>query len=89
MKSPYLEVTFRHGRPIAAYLYLPRTHGDKSHRVEQAGAGLLVDYTADGRPIGIEITAPKGVSVAEINSVLLGLHAPALTDEDIAPLKAA
>ena len=24
MKEPYLEVTFRHGRPIAAYYYLPR-----------------------------------------------------------------
>ncbi len=89
MKSPYLEVTFRHGRPIAAYLYLPRTPGDKSHRIEQAGAGLLVDYTADGRPMGIEITAPKRVSVADLNRVLLGLHAPALTDEDIAPLRAA
>ena len=24
MKEPYLEVTFRHGRPIAAYYYVPR-----------------------------------------------------------------
>jgi hypothetical protein len=23
MKEPYLEVTFRHGRPLAAYYYLP------------------------------------------------------------------
>lgn len=35
-----------------------RTPGDKSDHVEQAGTGLLADYTADGKPIGIEIIAP-------------------------------
>ncbi|NEX16822.1 MAG: hypothetical protein C1943_09385 [Halochromatium sp.] len=89
MRSSYLEVTFRRGRPLAAYLYLPRTPGDKSDHVEQAGAGLLVDYTADGKPIGIEITAPAQVDVAELNQVLVHLHAPAVTNEDIAPLRAA
>jgi uncharacterized protein YuzE len=89
MRSSYLEVTFRRGRPLAAYLYLPRTSGDKSDHVEQAGAGLLVDYTADGKPIGIEITAPAQVDVTELNQVLVHLHAPAVTDEDIAPLRAA
>ena len=29
MKSSYLEVTFRRGRPLAAYLYLPRQPTDK------------------------------------------------------------
>jgi uncharacterized protein YuzE len=89
MKSPYLEVTFRRGRPLAAYLYLPRASGDKSDHVEQAGSGLLVDYTADGKPIGIEITAPALVGIAELNRVLANLHAPAVTNEDIAPLRAA
>lgn len=89
MRSSYLEVTFRRGRPLAAYLYLPRTPGDKSDHVEQAGAGLLVDYTADGKPIGIEITAPSQVDVAESNPVLVQLHAPAGTNEEIAPLRAA
>ena len=89
MRSSYLDVTFRRGRPLAAYLYLPRTPGDKSDHVEQAGAGLLVDYTADGKPIGIEITAPAQVDVAELNQVLVHLHVPAVTNEDIAPLRAA
>lgn len=89
MKSSYLEVTFRCGRPLAAYLYLPRAPGDKSDRVEKAGSGLLVDYTADGKPIGIEITAPAQVGIADLNRVLVRLHAPAVTNEDIAPLRAA
>jgi len=89
MKSSYLEVTFRRGRPMAAYLYLPRNVGDKSDHVEQAGSGLLVDYTADDKPIGIEITAPARVSIADLNRVLANLQVPGLTDQDIAPLCAA
>jgi len=88
MKSSYLEVTFRHGRPLTAYLYLPRAPGDKSDHVEKAGSGLLVDYTAEGKSIGIEITAPAQVGIAELNRVLAALHAPAVTNEDIAPLRA-
>jgi len=89
MKLSYLEVTFRRGRPLAAYLYLPRESGDKSDHVVQAGSGLLVDYTADGKPIGIEITAPTQVGIMALNRVLAGLNAPALTHDDIAPLRAA
>ncbi|WPL19278.1 hypothetical protein Thiowin_04395 [Thiorhodovibrio winogradskyi] len=89
MKSSYLEVTFRRGRPLAAYLYLPRISGDKSDYVVQMGSGLLVDYTTEGKPIGLEITAPAQVSIAELNNVLAALHVPTLTKEDIAPLLAA
>ena len=89
MKLSYLEVTFRRGRPLAAYLYLQRESGDKSDHVVQAGSGLLVDYTANGKPIGVEITAPTQVGIAELNRVLAALHAPAVTNEDIAPLRAA
>lgn len=89
MKLSYLEVTFRRGRPLAAYLYLPCESGDKSDHVVQAGSGLLVEYTADGKPIGIEITAPTQVGIMALNRVLAGLHAPALTHDDIAPLRAA
>ena len=57
MKTSYLEVTFRHGRPLAAYLYLPRLPTDKSHRTARAEPGLVVDFNRRGKPIGIEITA--------------------------------
>src|SRR5688500_8152473 len=59
----YLEVTFRHGRPLAAYLVLPRRARDRSARTRRAAPGLVIDFTADGRPIGIEITAPSRVTV--------------------------
>ena len=89
MKHRYLEVTFRRGRPLAAYLYLPRAAHVKSARTEDAGSGLRVDYDARGTPIGIEITAPMAVTVAHVNVLLSRLGVSAVEPEDWAPLHAA
>jgi hypothetical protein len=89
MKHTYLEVTFRKGKPLAAYLYLPRQPGDRSARVEPAGPGLNVDYTADGRAIGVEILSPKAASLESLNAVLQKVHAAALDAADLAPLAVA
>jgi uncharacterized protein YuzE len=87
MKEPYLEVTYRRGRAMAAYLYLPRATKDKSHRTSLVNPGMIIDYTEDGKPIGIEITAPSKVSVNDLNRVLTSLGASVLTSDDVAPLK--
>ena len=76
MKARNLEVTFRKGKPFAAYLYFPRAPGVKSAKTEDFGSGLLVDYQADGSPIGLEITAPKQVTLDRINAVLGRLNLP-------------
>lgn len=89
MKDRYLEVTFRKGRPLAAYLYLPRPAGAKSVRTEPRGGGLLVDYGADGQPIGIEITAPADTKHDAINAVLADLGFASADREELAPIKAA
>ena len=89
MKNRYLEVTFRRGRPLAAYLYLPRDAGDKSCRTSKADPGLIVDWDESGRPIGIEITAPARLTVAAINELLKQLGLAQMEDADLAPLRAA
>ncbi len=89
MKNRYLEVTFRHGRPMAAYLYLPRDPGEKSCRTSKADPGLIVDWNRSGSPIGIEITAPAQLTVAAINSVLKDLGLSQMDASDLAPLRAA
>jgi uncharacterized protein YuzE len=89
MREPYLEVTFRHGRPLAAYYYLPRAVGEKSVRTRRVEPGLVIDYASDGSAIGIEITAPTQLSLLTLNAVLAELgHAPA-SEADLAPLAAA
>ncbi len=88
-KRSYLEVTYRKGRPLAAYYYLPRRDGDRSARTEPEEGGLLVDYTSDGRAIGIEITSPAHVDLAQLNRVLQRLGFEPAAPEDLSPLAAA
>ena len=89
MKDRYLEITFRKGKPLAAYLYFPRKVGAKSVKTQAVGEGLLVDYGADEQPIGLEITAPGRVSLDQINAVLEGLELPPLDPGELAPFHAA
>lgn len=89
MKESYLEVTFRHGRPLAAYLYLPREPGEKSVRTSTAEPGMVVDFSRTGKPIGIELTAPTKVTLSTLNRVLDELGLPPLRDADLEPLRAA
>lgn len=89
MKHPYLEVTYRRGTPLAAYYYLPREDGDRSARTVRVEGGLLVDFTADGRPIGIEIPSPASFDLRRFNEALLHLGWEAARPEDLSPLVAA
>jgi uncharacterized protein YuzE len=85
-----LQVTYRKGRPLAAYLYLSPRTAEKSARTHASSDGLLVvDYAADGHPIGIEITAPEAVSLDRINALLKELGQPPLPEQDFRPLSAA
>jgi len=88
MAKPYLEITYRQGKPFAAYLYLERRPGDKSARTERHGS-WLVDFTYDDRAIGIEFSRFDTVDMAELNRVLAAVQHPALTTADLVPLQAA
>ena len=89
MKDRYLEVTYRKGKPLAAYLYLAREPRAKSIRTERASDTILVDYGADDEAIGIEITVPGQVTVAEVNKVLRSLGQALLAPDELSPLAAA
>lgn len=89
MNEAYLEITFRRGRPMAAYYYLPRRAGQKSYRSQRVEPGLVIDFARSGRPIGIEITAPGKVTLTAINRVLREHGLPGLKKADLAPLLAA
>lgn len=89
MKHSYLEVTYRKGRPLAGYYYLPRRDGDKSARTERVDGGLVVDYSSDGRAIGIEITSPSRLDLTQLNRLLERLGHEPVDREDLAPLAAA
>lgn len=85
----YLEVTFRGGKPLAAYYYLKRRPGQKSFRTQRVEPGMIIDFNREGQPIGIEITAPGKLTLAAINCVLRELGLPSLKRSDLSPVLAA
>ena len=89
MKQPYLEVTFRKGKPLAAYLYLPRQTGDRALHSELVDDVMVVDRAADNRPIGIELIDPAAVTMERLNHLLRELNQPTVQQSDLTPLYAA
>lgn len=85
----YLEVSYRNGKPFAAYLFLPRRPGDRIARTEPFGEALVIDYADDGRAIGIEIIHPQAVTPDEINRALAHVNQSPLAQSEFAPLRAA
>ena len=89
MKPISIQVTYRKGRPFAAYIYLDRRPGEKSARQEEVGPEIVADFASDGRAIGVEIINPDIVTAAEILAAFdrLGLVRPEIAD--LSPLVAA
>ena len=85
-RGRYLEVTYRKGRPLAAYFYLPRRDGDTAARSEATENGLVVDFAADGRAIGIEVLSPATLTLDALNRTLSALRQPAASGRDLQPL---
>lgn len=83
-----LEMTYRRGKPLAGYLWLNPRSGVTAARTREMAKGLVVDFAADGSPIGIEIIYPTRVTLAQINAVLEELHCELATEKDLAPLLA-
>jgi hypothetical protein len=87
MKEPYLEVTYRKGRVLAAYYYLPRRPGDVSVKTKRVEPGLVIDFARGGRPIGVD--APTKLFLASFNRVLRSMGVAAATRAAVAPVRAA
>jgi hypothetical protein len=89
MKSISLQVTYRGGRASAAYIWLDHRPGTKSARSVEWAPDLIVDFAADGRPIGVEVVDPEKVTNTDIFNVFDGLGLARPDAADLAPLAAA
>jgi len=85
----YLEITFRKGKPVAAYLYLTDDQGEKSQRSEEFGSGLVLDFDQGDELVGIEITSPASMTVDSVNDALQRHHMPLIASDELSPLVAA
>ena len=89
MGQPHLEITYRHGKALAAYLRLPRPRGASVAQTREMRPSILADVDADGRLLGLELLSPDSTTVAEVQAVLAEFHAAPVTDADLRPLRAA
>ncbi len=85
MTVPYLEISFRHGRPFAAYIHCAAPCA--AAKTLELGHGLILDQAADGSVIGIEVADPRHADIAEI-SALLARHGVTISRADLSPLAA-
>jgi hypothetical protein len=84
-----LEISFREGAPLAAYIYLRGPIGDGAVTRSEEREGLVVDFAADGTPLGIEIVHPAGFTLEALNTVLASLGEPVAGPREVGPLLAA
>lgn len=89
VKRVSLKVTYRRGKPIAAYVYLPRQAGDRVASTERLDEAILVDRTADGRAIGVELIEPSQIGPDQLLTVLRSLGHTEIARDDLQPLAAA
>ena len=86
MPKRSFEVSSYNGKLMAGYLAFGRRPGDISVRTTRPEPGLVVDFAADDRPIGLEITAPSLVTLESINRVLAALGQITATERELALL---
>lgn len=89
MKDRYLEITFRKGQAVAAYLHLPHASTSRRAGTREIGPGLRVDLSEEGEAMGLEIVSPAVVRAEDLNDALRSLGHPPLSAEELAPIRAA
>lgn len=84
-----LQMTYRNGKPVAAYIGLGRALGERCVRSEEVCPEIVVDFGADGRPLGIEVIDPISTTSDDLYGVFdtLGLRRP--SPGSLSPLTAA
>ncbi|MGF1634278.1 MAG: hypothetical protein ACFCVE_10555 [Phycisphaerae bacterium] len=85
---PTLEITYRNGKPLAAYLYTGR-HADRVAARSEAHGVFVADFDAAGDLIGVEIPTPTPGSSESLLKLLSSLHVQNVTPHDLAPLNTA
>ncbi len=90
MKQIHLRVTYRDdGSPFAAYLHLPSKPNEKRAKCRRVEPGMILDINKEGKLIGVELTAPRLVTLNDINQVLKEYGVEPIKKAALKPLLAA
>ena len=88
LKHPYLEITYRKGKPVAGYLYLREPPSGERCRTEEVSPGVLVDIGLDGEALGIEFLEPGAVTSEDLQAISRRLRGVEIPAEDLSPVMA-
>jgi uncharacterized protein YuzE len=88
LKHPYLEITYRKGKPVAGYLYLREPPTQERCRTEEVSPGVLVDIGADGEALGIEFLSPGSVTTDDLEAISRRLRGVEIPTQDLSPVMA-
>ena len=88
VKHPFLEVSYRKGKPFAGYLYLSAARPRTPCRTEEIRPGVLIDTGEDGEPLGIEFLSPGSVTLDDLRAIEAHLRGARLQREDLRPILA-
>lgn len=88
MKHPFLEITYRKGKPVVGYLYLSETRPAERCRTEEVRPGVLVDIAQDGEVLGIEFLSPGSVTAEDLQAIARRLRGIQVPTEDLEPVMA-
>ncbi len=81
-----LKISYRKGRPFAAYLCLQHDTSVSVSHSRRFESGVVADFSEDGRCTGLELTAPSMVTLEAVNGVLKQVGRSPVTAEDLRPL---
>ena len=89
-KQIRLRVTYRDdGTPFAAYLYLPSEPNEKRAKCRRVEPGMILDINENEKLIGVELTAPRLVTLQDINDILREYGVEPIHAATLKPLLAA
>ena len=86
LRRPFLEVTYRKGKPFAGYLYLRESSSLPICRTEEVRPGILLDIGADGQVLGIEFLYPGRVTPEDLEAIGEYLREADVPVADITPV---
>ena len=84
---PRVEIVFRKGKPVAAFLHLREGASGKSGRTIPIRPPMTAHYDDAGLPIGLEVPLPTTVPLPLLNEALRELGAPGLDEQDFLALR--
>ena len=88
LKHPFLEVTYRRGKPVAGYLYLGEPSSGAPCETKHVRLDGLVDIDSNGEALGVEFLAPGFVTPEDIQAIVRCLHGVPVPTEDLSPIMA-